>query len=117
MFQVSISKFYEQGIITPLILVIASIMIIFATGLITWSISEHKDASRKIRATQALQIAEAGVNYYKWHLEHDDKDYQDGNGWCCAVPPCDVCGPYEHQYKDYAFHVSTSNSGSPVSSL
>ena len=101
MFQVSISKFYEQGIITPLILVIASIMIIFATGLITWSISEHKDASRKIRATQALQIAEAGVNYYKWHLEHDDKDYQDGNGWCCAVPPCDVCGPYEHQYKDY----------------
>ncbi len=98
----------QKGIITPLVLVIASIMLIFATALISWSVSEHKDASRKIRTTQALQVAEAGVNYYKWHLEHDESDYQDGKEWCCDRDPgksladCGgVCGSYDHPYIDY----------------
>ncbi len=98
----------QKGLITPLILIIASTMLIFATAIINWSISEHKDASRKIRTTQALQIAEAGVNYYKWHLEHDEGDYRDGKDWCCDNDPgkslieCGgTCGPYDHPYLDY----------------
>jgi len=99
---------YEKGIITPLVLVIASVMFVFAAALINWSVSEHKDASRKIKTTQALQISEAGVNYYKWHLEHDENDYQDGKDWCCDGDPdkslseCGgVCGPYDREYRDY----------------
>ena len=39
----------------------------------------------------ALQIAEAGVNYYQWHLAHFSTDYQDGTG---------AAGPYVHPYVD-----------------
>lgn len=40
---------------------------------------------------KAFQIAEAGVEYYRWHLAHDSDDYQDGTG---------APGPYVHDYED-----------------
>lgn len=52
--------------------------------------------SRVIRSNatreQALQIAEAGINYYQWHLAHYPTDYNDGTG---------ASGPYVHDYIDY----------------
>ena len=39
----------------------------------------------------AFRVAEAGIEYYRWHLAHADKDYQDGTG---------VAGPYTHNYFD-----------------
>lgn len=98
----------QDGMITPLILIIASIFIIFGVSLISWAITNHKDTIRKVRKIQSLQVAEAGVSYYKWHLAHDSSDYKDGNGWCCNNNPAltltdcgGVCGPYVHQYEDY----------------
>lgn len=45
-----------------------------------------------IQREEALQIAEAGINYYQWHLAHFPNDYQDGtNG----------PGPYVHSYVDF----------------
>jgi len=40
---------------------------------------------------QALQIAEAGINYYQWRLVHFPGDYQDGTG---------QPGPYVHDFID-----------------
>ncbi|MEK7552740.1 MAG: hypothetical protein AAB505_01370, partial [Patescibacteria group bacterium] len=40
---------------------------------------------------KAFQIAEAGIEYYRWHLAHAPQDFQDGTG---------VPGPYVHEYKD-----------------
>jgi len=98
----------KAGMATPFVLVMAVIFMIFGTGLITWSVVASKNAVIKIKKVQALQIAEAGVNYYKWHLAHNFDDYKDGNDWCCDANPSKslsdcggVCGPYEHQYKDY----------------
>lgn len=98
----------NAGIITPLVLVIASVLIIFAVSLMNWSLTEHKNAVRKVKKNQSLQVAEAGVNYYKWHLAHNDADFKDGNDWCCDEDPlltfddcANLCGPYEHEYKDY----------------
>lgn len=102
-----------NGMITPFVLVMASIFIIFGTALINWSITAHKNAVTKIKKVQSLQIAEAGVNYYKWHLAHNYDDYKDGNNWCCDNDPdltiadCgNVCGPYEHEYRDYNDNVA-----------
>jgi len=98
----------QSGIITPLVLVIASVLIIFAVSLMNWSLTEYKNTVRKVKRNQSLQIAEAGVNYYKWHLAHDSADFKDGNDWCCDNDPLlsfadcsNLCGPYEHEYKDY----------------
>lgn len=40
---------------------------------------------------EALQIADAGINYYQWHLAHFPTDYKDGTGGN---------GPYVHTYID-----------------
>lgn len=99
---------FQKGMSTPFVLIMATIFIIFGTALINWSIMAHKNAVIKIKKVQALQVAEAGVNYYKWHLAHNFNDYKDGNTWCCNNNPAltlsncgNVCGPYEHEYRDY----------------
>lgn len=40
---------------------------------------------------KAIQLAESGIDYYRWHLAHDKTDYQDGTG---------AAGPYVHQVYD-----------------
>ena len=45
----------------------------------------------RINHEQAFQIAEAGINYYQWHLAHFPVDYKDGT----TTP-----GPYIHTYTD-----------------
>jgi len=98
----------QSGITTPLILITASVLIIFAVSLLNWSLTERKSTMRKVKSLQALQVAEAGINYYRWHLAHNDSDYKDGNDWCCDNDPTrtltdcgNVCGPYVHSYYDY----------------
>ncbi len=56
-----------------------------------YSISENRATRHKANRELAFQIAEAGVNYYRWHLAHDKTDYQDGT---------EVAGPYLHDYKN-----------------
>lgn len=46
----------------------------------------------KVTKEEALQIAEAGVNYYQWHLAHFPNDFKDGQT---------TAGPYVHDYKDF----------------
>jgi hypothetical protein len=96
------------GMTTPIILVMMAVFFVFATSIMSWSVSERKDTLKKVRGTQALQVAETGVDYYKWHLNHDNEDFQDGHDWCCdndsgkTVEQCGgVCGPYSQVYKDY----------------
>lgn len=55
---------------------------------------------RVLRSTQAresaFQIAEAGINYYQWHLAHFSTDYADGTGQSCST----TCGPFVKDYID-----------------
>lgn len=98
----------EQGMITPMMLVILSVFMVFATSIMSWSFAERKNVVRKERETEALQIAEAGIDYYKWHLAHDEEDFKNGKDWCCNNDPSSTpdscggaCGPYREAYKDY----------------
>ncbi|MFA6896960.1 MAG: hypothetical protein WCQ96_01605 [Patescibacteria group bacterium] len=100
----------QDGMITPTILVVLVVFSVFATGIMSWALQTRKSVVNTARGTQALQVAEAGIDYYKWHLAHDESDYQNGNSWCCdkdnpvtlSVADCDgVCGPYTEIYKDY----------------
>lgn len=50
---------------------IFSLSLVAVSGLI---ITEHKLSVRKVANSQALQIAEAGLNYYRWRLAHDQDD-------------------------------------------
>lgn len=65
-----------------------SIIVVGVTG---YAIAENRASARKHNRETAFQIAEAGINYYRWHLAHDKDDFQDGTG---------LPGPYEHEYRD-----------------
>lgn len=101
----------QTGMITPTLLILLAVFFVLATSIMSWALQERKSVLSESRKTKALQVAEAGVDYYKWHLAHDEDDYKDGHTWCCMVgstPYADpascagnVCGPYITDYKDY----------------
>ena len=73
-------------------------VLVFGTiGLIlVWSLAGlarvNIVASRNsLEREQAFHLAEAGVEYYRWHLAHAPTDFEDGTG---------EPGPYVHDYYD-----------------
>jgi hypothetical protein len=80
-------------------ILIYNIVIIFIFSLVLLSILGFATMQlRVIRSTinreQAFQIAEAGADYYQWHLAHFTQDFWDGNA---STTP----GPYIHDFKDF----------------
>ncbi len=65
-------------------------------AIATITVSNINFTSHEQKSESALQISEAGVNYYLWHMSHNATDYQDGTG-SPASPPY---GPYTHDYTD-----------------
>lgn len=62
-------------------------------GVAGYAIYENKASVYKHNRESAFQIAEAGANYYRWHLAHDKDDFWDGNSSTST-------GPYVHSYQD-----------------
>lgn len=57
-------------------------------------------ANQNTRSQLALNIADAGINYYLWHLGHDGDDFKDGQSTPSTPDPNLGYGPYTHDYKD-----------------
>ena len=73
------------------VIVFAAIAVTMTLGLVNWGVSLLRSVQTVAQREQALQIAEAGIDYYRWHLAHAPSDYQDGTG---------TSGPYVHSVKD-----------------
>ncbi len=86
----------SRGAYLPAIMLASILFIAFAVAIISIATSDLKMTKIHERSVSALDIAEAGVNYYMWHLSHNNKDYCDGLT-CVGDPPY---GPYNHQYQD-----------------
>ncbi|OGG98743.1 hypothetical protein A3E04_00885 [Candidatus Kuenenbacteria bacterium RIFCSPHIGHO2_12_FULL_42_14] len=81
----------QSGGMLIMVLVFTTLFAVMATGIAGVISSQHKLGLKKINWQKAIATAEAGVNYYRWHLAHAPEDYQDGTG---------QAGPYVHDYKD-----------------
>ncbi len=82
-------KASQKGDILLTVLVFAAITITVTIGLVNWG-ATMLASIRNIKAKeQAFQIAEAGVDYYRWHLAQYPTDYRDGT----TTPQ-----PYIHQF-------------------
>lgn len=79
------------GTITPALLVMIGAFLVVVYGLILLLSLQLDYSNRRVTSQKALQIAEAGIEYYRWHLISDPGDYQDGTG---------AAGPYVHDYVD-----------------
>lgn len=81
----------NKGSILIQIIVFSSIAVLLLNSLTLWAVGNVKIAGNTAHRELALQIAESGIDYYRWHLAHAPTDYQDGTG---------VSGPYVHDFYD-----------------
>jgi len=82
----------QSGSILIQALVFGTISVVIIGALISWAGTNIKASRFVIYREQALQIAEAGIDYYRWHLAHAPTDYRDGNATST--------GPYIHDFFD-----------------
>jgi hypothetical protein len=82
----------KKGYALVYLLIIIFIFSTMLMPLINLVVTEMKVANSTIDNEEALQIADAGANYYQWHLAHFPSDYKDG---------ASTTGPYVHNYVDF----------------
>lgn len=86
------------------------------TALSGFAMYQNRLAVSKHNREMAFQIAEAGVAYYRWHIYHDEDDFQDGTA---------TSGPYLHLYNDkngkeigkFSLELTAPRFGSTVSTI
>ncbi len=78
-----------QLLFAVLIFGVVSSMIL--VGLVGWAGFNLKALRASTDRELAFHIAEAGIDYYRWHLAHSAVDYQDGTA---------TSGPYLHPFYD-----------------
>lgn len=62
--------------------------------------SNLSTVTTNIQSQKAFNIAEAGINYYLWHLSHSPVDFKDGKTTPTNPDPKLGYGPYTHNYMD-----------------
>ena len=80
-----------NGQLSIQLLILSAITLILIGGFSTVAHSVLNISLRNLNKASAFNIAEAGIEYYRWHLAHSPTDYQDGTG---------QPGPYTHNYFD-----------------
>ncbi len=84
-------KIYLRGSTLILSIVFISVFLTVSIAALDWVLTQNKESLQGLIKEKALAVAEAGVDYYHWHLAHNPNDYQDGAG---------QPGPYIHDYYD-----------------
>jgi Tfp pilus assembly protein PilX len=95
-----ISDNNEQGsiLVTVIGFIVAiGIFMVAAVELIDTNMSI---VGNGVKSQRALNIAEAGINYYLWHLSHNTGDFKDGKTIPATPDPQLGYGPYIHNYVD-----------------
>jgi hypothetical protein len=97
-----------------MLLLVSALFVLIVVPYFDLLAKQNRVARTRSDREQALQIAEAGVNYYQWHLAHFADDYKDGT----TTP-----GPYVHTYIDldtqnvigyYSLEITPPKTGSTI---
>lgn len=73
------------------VIVFGSIAVYLLIALVGWVSINVKAGWQAVNREKALHIAEAGIDYYRWHLAHAPTDFQNGTGGP---------GPYVHDFRN-----------------
>jgi hypothetical protein len=84
----------------PALLSVIAAFSIIAVSVVEVTFSNFTIVGNTVKGQQAFNIAEAGVNYYLWHLNHNNTDYKDGQTTPVTPDPKLGYGPYTHNYID-----------------
>ncbi|MCC6934117.1 MAG: hypothetical protein IT406_00260 [Candidatus Yanofskybacteria bacterium] len=94
------SRTHQSGQLSMYVLIFSAVSLIVLSGFVLWADANMRAVFRDTDRAQAFMSAEAGIEYYRWHLAHAQTDYQDGTGGA---------GPYVHTFND--------KDGNPVGSF
>lgn len=95
---------YNKGAIITLVLVFGMIFLILLGGLFGFILLQLRHSVQKVAWNEALEIAEAGINYYRWCLNNEveglcelEKEYFDPEGnpignFSLEIIPTTSCG-------------------------
>lgn len=64
------------GSILITFIIFGGIFVLMLGAIVSLILSQHSVVARSVSAEQALQIAEGGINYYRWVLAHDPENYK-----------------------------------------
>lgn len=79
----------------PQVLVFTGIALSVTVALGAFLGTVLRAAAKQAASEQAFQIAESGIEYYRWHLAHAPLDFKDGTN---------QPGPYVHDFNDADGH-------------
>jgi hypothetical protein len=81
----------NQGFFLVLVLVLGAVFFAITSAFIGYIVTQSQVVNQRVLLDQSAEIAEAGLNYYKWFLAHYPNDVTNGTG---------LPGPYVHTYYD-----------------
>ncbi len=115
----------ESGFLTATLL-----SFIIAIVILMGAVAEIIDSNttlvgNNIQSQKAFNIAEAGVNYYLWHLSHSSSDFKDGQSIPSTPDPQLGYGPYIHNYVNdnldtegtFTLWINPQGSGSSIAKI
>lgn len=81
----------SEGYILIMVVSLVALILILLTGLTRSVVNENWLSLRSRDSEASFHIAEAGINYYTWFLNHHPGDFQNGLG---------AEGPYTQEFED-----------------
>jgi hypothetical protein len=105
----------------PALLAVIIAFSVMGSAIVEVTLTNFSVVDNIVKSQQAFNIAEAGLNYYMWHLNHNATDYKDG-GSTPTTPGTLGYGPYTHNYIDtnsvnegtYTLWVNPAGNGSTI---
>lgn len=115
----------EQGFSIPTLVSIIVVMAILGGVVLQIVMTNFSNVQNNVRSQRAFNIAEAGINYYLWHLSHNGSDYKDGKTTPATPDPALGYGPYVHNYIDndgvnqgtYTLWIKPQGAGSTIATI
>jgi hypothetical protein len=83
----------QRGYIMIYVLIFSAVALVVLASLLVWADTNRKAVFRSFDKAQAFMLAEAGIEYYRWHLAVAPLDYSDGVASGSS-------GPYTHEVQD-----------------
>jgi len=109
----------------PALLGIIIAFSVMGTALVETTLTNFTIVGNMVKSQQAFNVAEAGLDYYMWHLNHNGTDYKDGQSTPANPDPTLGYGPYTHTYTDatganqgtYTLWIKPAGNGSTIATV
>ncbi|MCD6429510.1 hypothetical protein J7L09_02350 [bacterium] len=85
----------QRGSLITFVLVFGAVFLISMGGILSFILFQHKASLQKSAWEESLHIAEAGINYAKWHIAHWPDDFSFSGTYDYKNTAGEVVGAYQ----------------------